>query len=180
MAYAPSPAYFAHSSTLKPGTIPYPKANLIVSGTPIDVKVVRTVEKDSVMVKLISNGESVETENYTSDESSFKLVSAAGETYDPPLPLVQFPFHLGKTWEWSGHMVCGEARRSASAFISTVPDKINLPNANYNDAVKVNVNLTILTVSGGQANRMLDFWFVKDVGMVKRDFNACSTRLPGN
>ena len=75
-------------------------------------------------------------------------------------------------------MTAGNEPHRASATVSTSTETLRLTTTGSTPSVLVVVDLEI--ESGGQepAKRKLRFWFVKDRGVVQRQFGIGSTREP--
>jgi hypothetical protein len=165
------------ASQLTPDQLPYVKANLILAGTPVAVSMERYVKGNQVHFLLTAHGETIEEEVYESGDGRFAIKELAGETYDPPLPILQFPLKSGDMWQWQGNMVAGGISRKASAKVGVASDKLNLASGNY-VAMRSTVELEMSGGGPNPAKRTLAFWFVKDRGIIKRDIAASSTREP--
>ncbi len=164
-------------SAVSPELQPYGRAGLILAGTVIPVDLKREAKSDSVTFKLMAHGETVEEESYIFGDSLFSIASAAGESYQPAIPLLKFPMHVGDKWEWVGKMGAAEIVRAAKADVTSANENLNLPGVS-GEAIKVNVRLQMDGGGPEPAVRNLTFWFVKGKGIVKREFGASSTRQP--
>jgi hypothetical protein len=168
---------FASPSDLKPEASPGTDAVLVARGMKIPVEIKHTVENANVLVSLFSHGEEIEAEHYVRSGTGFELVSAAGEIYHPPLPLLWFPLTVGDEREWNGQMESGGEKRNASAKISILTDQL-FEAVGSPQAVKVQVNLEIQNGTPTPADRQLVFWFVPGKGALKREFGKGLTRVP--
>lgn len=168
---------YSAEDDLKPDTLPYTKANLILAGTLVPVEMTRKVDGAKVQFVLTAHDEIIEEEVYESTKEKFAILDLAGETYKPALPILQFPIKAGDVWQWQGEMMAGGIARKANAKISISEDKLNLANGVY-QTLKSNVELEMPSGGPTPAKRVLAFWFVKDKGMIKRDIAASSTREP--
>jgi len=130
---------------------------------------------DRLRIDLVTNGEVLETEEYLVTTNSMLLAKASYDEYKPALPLLKFPLTLGKMSEWKGELVAGVPRQ-ASAVITAELDKVFMPAPQ--EAVRVDVILKLDTGGSAFAERKLAFWFVKDKGLVKREFGEGLTREP--
>jgi len=168
---------YAASDQLKPDSLPYSKANLILAGTLFPVEMSRTVDGTKVRFTLTAHDEILEEEVYDSTKDKFSILDLAGETYKPALPLLQFPVKAGDVWQWQGEMIAGGIARKASAKITISEEKLNLADGVY-QSLKSSVELEMPSGGPTPAKRALAFWFVKEKGMIKRDIAASSTREP--
>jgi len=176
-------------SSYKPDALPYKNADLVIAGTAMPVKFEASRKPGEVVFFLRSkHGEVLEHEAYRFDVGQFSLWRAGGELYEPVIPLLKDPVSAGSNWEWSGQMfpaVDGEpvrnseAVRKATAKISLTSDTLNILGGSKS-AMRVNVLLSIESGGNVRAQRTLSFWFMKDHGLVKRDFAFASTRGPSN
>ncbi len=164
------------SADLRPDADPGPE-KIVYAGTVVPVETKRNNVNGDYVMDFWYKGYSMETEKYKSTPSEFDLVNAAGEDYSPPLPLLYFPMNAGDSWKWSGQMVTEPISHNATAIISTREDEINVGTMAH--ALVVEVDLSIDNGTSTPATRQLTFWFVKDKGVVKRDFGASTSRIPG-
>jgi hypothetical protein len=168
---------FATSQDLKPDAQPGQKALLVLTSTEIPVDLDHKVEGNDVTLRLLVKDEEIEVEKYRSTTSKFELVSAAGESFDPPLPLLEFPVEDGVQFPWKGRLRIGEIGPDAEAKITVKKESLN--EKGYDDpAVKVTA---VLVFDGGapqKTERTLRFWFVQGKGVFKREFDKGSARKP--
>lgn len=160
-----------------PGTAPYERANLVLSGTVVPVQVVTQKRKGSTKFSLSAHGVVLEEEAYEEDDGGFRLVGAGGERFDPPITLIPQPHRAGEESKWVGHIVIGLLEIDAKATTSTARETLNAPGGPY-DALRVDLRLFL---DGGEpqpVTRDLRFWFAKGKGLVKREFGSGSTREP--
>lgn len=172
-----SGAYIGSKADLQPDGNPGPKAQMVLAGTVIPVDLQTKQDGDQFGISLLYNQELFEKELYQNSGETFGLVNAAGETYKPPIPLLQFPMHVGDTLNWNGTMFTGPAGRDAKATIRSRDDKVDMGDA-QTDALRVDVDLEISSGANVPANRHLAFWFVKGKGLVKREFGSSTSRVP--
>lgn len=173
----PEPMRFSTFDDLSPQIVPYKKASLILAGTKVPVDVVPTESQGKLALKLTARGEEVMTENYRYDGSAFSFVGSTGESYEPAIPLLVFPFDSTEKRSWKGTIQYGEVSLPCTATIVSKPETLNMDGGNY---PTVNVTVTLSYNGGGSkpTQRLLKFWFAPKKGMVKRDFGLNSTRQP--
>lgn len=181
---APDPAapvadrlYLRDHGSVRPDALPGPAAELLLAGTPVEVKVRHERSAgDELIVRLESHGEAVERERYRSDRRGFALREAGGEAYDPPLPLLRFPMEAPDEWTWKGRIGAeGAPRRSADAQVAARPETANVPGGPY-PAVRVDVDLRIDGDGGPDVARRLTWWIAPGAGIVRREFGTGSSR----
>ncbi len=160
---------------LKPDASPGKSAILAMGTTrnPVDLKAIRT--GDTLRIDLIAHREVFETELYRVGKDKFSLVEAASDTFDPPLDLLTFPLVAGPGKPYKGKLTAGLSR-DVSATVSTSLDKIFMPA--QTEAVRVDVMLSMDSGGTNPARRKLTFWFVKDRGLVQREFGNGLSREP--
>ena len=167
--------FIGSSSDLKPDADPGPQV-VNYGGTEIPVNVKTTRKDDQFQIDLWYQGADMETEKYRSLPTEFDLENAAGEDYTPPIPLLYFPMNAGDSWKWSGQMMTGPTGRKATAVVSTREEEIDVGTVVH--ALVVEVDLSMESGASAPATRELNFWFVKDKGLVKREFGASTSRAP--
>lgn len=175
---APKGASYASVSELG-ATTPIPEAVELNFDTPpsLRVQAETVVEGDEMTILLTAFGEVLERERYRFGATEFTLVEAAGESYKPALPLMQFPFTVGSAWKWEGDVLLGERPIPAMAKISSETDSVTLEGFD-GEAVRINVALSIESGGPNPAERTLTFWFVPGKGILKREFGKASSRMP--
>jgi hypothetical protein len=162
---------------MTPQAVPYKRASLILAGTKVGVDVVPTESEGKLALKLMARGEEVMTENYRYDGSAFSFVGSTGESYEPAIPLVTFPFSTSDKKNWKGTIQYGEVSLPCTATIASKPETLNMDGGNY-QTVNVTVSLSYNGGGSKSTQRLLKFWFAPKKGMVKRDFGLNSTRQP--
>lgn len=164
-------------SELRPDTPPPPRADLLLAGTriPVDVNTVRRAKE--YVIELSTFGETIEVEKYISTPTEFLLREALGEVFKPALTLLRSGAKLKEKWEWRGAISSGgvDRRATASVFMSDEPASTKALPA---ESIKVVVSLTIASGDGISAERGLAFYFVRQKGLLRRDFGHGSTRVP--
>ncbi|MFN3729778.1 MAG: hypothetical protein ACK4XJ_08725 [Fimbriimonadaceae bacterium] len=176
--FDPNAVFVREIGVLEPASVPYQRANLVLSGTSFPVEVKHEVADGEVTVRLECNGEPMEEEKYAYCDNAVRLVSAGGIEFRPPLVLAEAPFHVGKAFEWTGEIVSGSQTDAARATITTAAETLNLPTGRYDDAIRISADVEFTAPDGRPVERVMNFWYVKGVGLVKRDINAFSTRTP--
>lgn len=164
---------------LKPDAFSMTSAVLDTAGLKIPVTVQKTVKDRDVSIALVAKGQTIETERYRSTDDSFYLVEAMLEKYEPPLPLLKFPMHVGDAWDWEGRVMTGPQGHDAVAAITTSTANLVINGGAHHDVVEVDVSLQFDSgVPDKPVYRRLQFWIVKDRGVVKRKFGDFSARTP--
>lgn len=171
-------AEYKTSTDLKPETPIPATANLKIGEINMPVEIKQKSEGKTVTIDMEAHGQIFETESYVVGDSSFDLDEAAGEHYEPNLPLLKFPMKVGDTWNWKGTMTAGEKPHEASAVVTTTNDSVLLPGSGTTETVLVVIDLSIESGGPTPASRKLRFWFAKDKGVIKRQFGVGSSREP--
>lgn len=158
---------------LRPADTPPEKALLTLEGTKVPVTVKSQKKGHDFTIELYFSGELFDSERYVVTSDTFSLAEGAGEKYEPPIPLINFPFHLQQPpTKWSGTFSSMQDPHPAQATITMEMGEVPTGNTTI-QAYQVEVALTL----GSGANRKLVFWFAPGKGLVKRDFGA-SQREP--
>lgn len=168
---------FRTSEELKPGANPGPKAVLRLLTTDIPVEVNQEVDANEVTLELFAKGEGIELERYRSTTERFELLQAASESFEPPLILLKFPLEDGAKYSWEGRLKMGEIGPDATAKIVIAKDSLN-EKGYSGPAVLSRVELSFDGGAPTKAVRTLKFWFVEGKGVLKREFDKGSARLP--
>jgi hypothetical protein len=163
---------------VNPGSMIPAKATLKIGEIDMPVEVSLSQNGADTTFTFSAHGQTFETESYENKQTEFSLVDAAGERYNPPLPLLKFPMNVGDTWDWVGSMVAGEEPHKATATITTSSETILLPATGNVDSILVVVDLSIESGGPKPATRKLRFWFVPNKGLLKRQFGSASSREP--
>lgn len=161
---------------IQPDSSPGEKATLVYAGAKIPVTVEYQKNGSEVKMEFKAEGTVLETERYESTAESFAVAEAAGETLNPPLPILKFPFHLGDHYQWKGTLTFG-GDRSATAEITTSESTVPM------DGKTVPAILSTAKVSidgGGEkpAIRELKFWIVAKRGVMMREIGQGVRRQP--
>lgn len=168
----------ATSSAINPAAMLPKAAKLKIGEIDMPVEVQQTVKGSEIQLDLVAHGQVFETEGYVLSDASFDLVDAAGEHYEPKLPLLKFPMKVGDTWTWSGEMTAGQEPHKATATVTSTKDSVLLPGLGTTDTVLVVVDLSIESGGPTPANRKLRFWIANGKGVIKRQFGVASSREP--
>jgi hypothetical protein len=173
-------AEFHSQSDLAPESDFGKKAVLLLAGASYPVSVALSRTDGQFSVRLVSNGEDLEEEDYRSEPEAFELTEADEERYAPPLPLLRFPMRVGDTWTWNGTMTSGGIGREASAMVHSTTDRLFVSELPH-DTIKVAVDI-LLDANPGRPplKRQLAFWFEPGHGMIKRAFGSASVRQPAD
>ncbi len=175
---ASGPLLVESSKELKPDAQPGWKAVLSIYATEIPVELEQEVKGSEVTLRMLSFNQEVEVERYRSTPASFDLVQMAGEQFEPPLPLLPFPVYEGAQLPWKGKLIIGELARPAEAAITAKKEPLKAKGIEPVDSIRVTVALKIDGGAPTMATRMLDFWFVEGKGLLKREIDKGSARLP--
>ena len=159
-------------------------ATIRLAGTAIEVELLEEREGSEVTyewVYRIPEDEeaitSIEKEQYSTANNTFALVAGPAESFDPPIPLIKFPFAIGDNYEWKGTHRLGVTEKPASATINTQTDTLNLSVGKF-EVVLVTVNLNVQTGNPAGTDSIFKFWFKPGDGIVKREFGVSSSREP--
>ena len=79
---------YAAPADLEPFANPGDRASLILFSTEIPVAVDYRYDGKDLTLRLLAFNEQIEEEKYRLESSKFLLAEAAGERFDPPLPLL--------------------------------------------------------------------------------------------
>jgi hypothetical protein len=147
-----------------------PKYTYRLDGTVVDASYNVIGTQDSPILELIAHGKVLEREVYEISGDEIYLVETLGETYEKPILLLKFPFHVGEESTWEGKMRAEGELLDCKAKIDSTEDRVLLPDRTVS-AVQVNV---ILSIRQGEItiDRKLAFWFVSGEGIVKRQFGV--------
>jgi hypothetical protein len=168
---------FDDAASLGADRLPADTADLILTGTRIPVELKGRREGQSFVLEVLAHGEVVETETYVATDRQFGFASLSGESFEPPIPLVEYPFQVGDSRQWSGKAVLGPTGRPAKAAVTTSHEKLNLASGALS-AIQVAVELEVVTGPKTTAGRRLTFWLVPQKGVVRREFGSSSLREP--
>ncbi len=164
-------------AALKPDQLTLKSSHLELAGTDYraDVKVER--RGSTIEIDLVHENSVIESERYESTEEGFFLSSASAQQYDPPVPLIKYPMHVGDKWTWSG--MTDPDSRHAKAEIASSIEGLTINGRTVPNVVRIDV--TVSMEGGGDQSpttSRLSFWIAPGLGVVKRKFGDYSTREP--
>jgi hypothetical protein len=167
---------------LRPNSAPGTQAVLRLAGTRIPVELHFQKSKGEVTLRAVNKGTTIDKEIYRSNTDGFFLAYAGGESFTPPVPLLQYPMRIGQAWQWTGDMAANAQFRSARATVSTSMAQAEVGNG-VKPGVKVRVTVQMLPERGDRSTdapveRELQFWIVEGHGVVRREFGQTSIREP--
>lgn len=165
----------ASLSELKPDATPGDSALLMIGPVKNVVEIQAERSGEDFTLDLVAHGEVFETETYKVGKDAFYLVEAADDAFDPPVPLLMFPLYVNTTRVYQGQLKAGGSHK-VMGKIKTTLDKVFMPT--QEEAVRVDLELSMDSGGPNPAERKLSFWFVKDRGLVKREFGNGLSREP--
>lgn len=167
---------YPSSDQLGPAKQPGWNAVLLYQDWEIPVQVDQKVEGTEIVIRLLAKDQELEIERYRSTPSTFQLVQAANEEFDPPLTLLSFPLTEGSLPKWAGKLKLGEISKDATATV--IVRKAPLGVKGYDDGVKAEVKVSFDGGGVSKTVRVLNFWFVPGQGVLKREYEKGTTRIP--
>ena len=177
----PIPQRFATLEDLKPHQSPSAEANLLLGWVEVPVTLVsKTEPKKLVIIAQVDDQGKVaelDREVYRWDDTSFFFVSSSSESYNPPIPILQFPFTSGDTWDWTGKVTLGVRTYDAKAEIKTETATLNLPTGNF-QAIHSVVSLHTEFGSPEGTRREVKVWVRPGDGLVIRTCGQSRERSP--
>ena len=90
---------------------------------PVEVK--HTTKGEELVVSLRAHDTVFEQEIYRKGPNEF-FSRSFEPTFNPPIQLLHFPFHVGDTYEWGGVIQIGNQPKKATAHISTSKERIRV------------------------------------------------------
>lgn len=166
------------SASLDPAAAPEPHEVLTLAGDKIPVEVAARQSNGALTLLIQAHGSVFDREEYRNDLDSFGLSYAAGERYEPPIPLLRFPMNVGQAWSWKGTMTESAAPIRAHADVRTSMSKLAI-GGTPQSAVQVEVALYLQeNPQEDPKRRDLTFWFVEGKGVARREFGTESARGP--
>ena len=169
----------ANKAALEPDHIPFDQCRLELAGSSFRANLKVTESGDTIRIDLVAAGEVLETEKYSSSDTAFSVIEAGGETYNPPIPIIRYPMHIGDTWNWTGIIDTGGEVHPTKATVSTSSQDLTIKGGIVHNVVRIDIMLSI--DSGRPSNpatRKMTFWIAPDMGVVKRAFGDYSSREP--
>jgi len=164
---------------IKPDSLTQKRCSLELAGSKYQAEIRQTKQGDQVQIDLMALGQVIESERYESNDTTFSVVDAGGERYDPPIPLLKYPMNVGDEWDWSGNIVTGPEPHKTKAKIATTNEDMTINGGTVHNVVRVEVLLSIESGRPSEpSTRKLKFWIAPDMGVVKRSFGDYSTRGP--
>lgn len=167
---------YSSSEQLGPEKQPGWKAVLLYQDWEIPVEVDQKVVGNDITLRLIAQDQELEVERYRSTPTQFQLVQAASEEFDPPLNLLEFPLSEGELPKWTGKLKLGEIEKEASALVTVRKAPLNVKG--YGDGIESMVQVSFDGGGPRETVRVLKFWFVPGQGVLKREYEKGTTRLP--
>jgi hypothetical protein len=157
----------------------HPNARLTVSSITIDgVKISMDVKGPQRTLTLFRHGKPLEKEIYNVTTEKVELVEIPpGQRFDPPIPLLWENMRAGEVKKWKGKLTNLSPEVTITADISAARTPL-VTETGPAESVHVRVVLLFDDRSPRPAERVLNFWFVKEEGPIKRDFGA-QIREPG-
>ncbi|MGV3617581.1 MAG: hypothetical protein ACO1SV_19830 [Fimbriimonas sp.] len=170
--------HLSRAEAITPAAAPPKDSILTISGSPFKVKVVTERHGTHFQIVALNDGQEFDREQYEDSVQAFRLLQAGGEHYEPPIDLLRFPMTVGETWDWKGQIVANGNPKLAEAQIQTSDEKQYVSGAPV-EAVQVRVTLSFPAVGGDEpARRVLTFWFAKEKGLFRRQYDWVSVREP--
>ena len=127
-----------------------------------------------VVLRYTQGAREVQQETYsvTSKEVSRMRSGPGGKgILTPPMPVIKYPFALGKSWKWAGTITqSGGASKQAIHSVATAKyaaiENISTGVGSIK-AYRVDLNLTM--TSGGQSASIVNsYWFAPKIGLIKQ------------
>lgn len=136
----------------------------------IDANAKMTVEGNDRVISITKDGVMIEQETFVVTTGMIAVKQlGTGETFEPPLVLVEFPSAIGDTFQWDGKIGLAGPEIAAKAAIATSRDRPDTPSGPQ-ESLKVAVVLEIDDGSPRPAVRKIDFWFAEGIGPFRRDY----------
>ena len=173
----PSTQTYSKIEDIQPTAVPYARAYVIFTGTPIPTDVVAEQKDGEFELRCESEGAVIDLEKYAFDDASFKFVGTGSETFDPGIPILRFPLEVGDEWTWGGSYLTGADAREATAKVKTAQERLNTVMGEFS-TVRVTVELAIQSGTPKPVEHKLVFWFAPKKGIVRREIKFSTTREP--
>ncbi|MDQ2986071.1 MAG: hypothetical protein M3R13_05050 [Armatimonadota bacterium] len=150
---------------------------LRLANVSIEAEAKMSVDGTTRTIHIVQDGVPIEEEVYVVSRDSIAVRSlGTGESFEPPLVLIEFPFTIGDKFGWVGKLGFAGPQFATTAAITTSRDRPDLPTG-PRETLKVAVELKIDDGSPKPAMRKLDFWFAEGVGPIRRDYGN-QVRMP--
>jgi len=169
---------YTTASLLQPDVLPYTSARLVAFGTSVPVGMSRVQKLDKVSFNLNAGVETLEVERYENTPTEFRFAGLSDETFVPPIPIVRYPFTVGKAWSWAGTAGLGSNEKEATAELKSEVTTVKLAGEDH-ACILVQANIVVKTDGGTNNKRTLKFWIEPMKGIVKRELGFSTTREPG-
>jgi hypothetical protein len=110
---------------------------------------------------------------FIDDKGVFRTSAGTADdplTFDPPLPVLTFPWKLGKSWTWHGKigLAGAESVPAEATFTLTGPEELKTPAKKFVEVYKLVQAYSLTSAEGKQAWRNTQ-WLAPNVGLVKQD-----------
>ena len=169
----------ASRADLKPDKLAYEECTLVLAGDKWPVKVSQKQEGDFLQIDLLGHGQVIESERYKSTGEEFSLVTAVGEEFSPPVPLVKYGMRVGETWKWEGKTHTGPAEHAATAKVVTSSESLPIKGQTVANVIRIDVILAFDSgIPDKPAERKLSIWIAPEMGVVRRSYDNYSVREP--
>lgn len=168
----------ANQADLNISKLAFPKATLSIGGTELEAEVRAKSDEEKLTIESSVSGVVLDTEEYQLTEKEVSVATVTGETFTPAVPIIKYGMHVGDAWKWEGKSSAGGIEHQLSASITTTGDNLFVGSVALHDVVRVDVTLQYDSGTDTPALRKLQFWLVKDKGIVKRSFGGTLIREP--
>ncbi|MFW5697212.1 MAG: hypothetical protein ACOCX1_01480 [Fimbriimonadaceae bacterium] len=152
------------------------QADLVLGGQKMPVAVELEQDNQQVVLSALLDGVVLERERYLLTDEALYFVGFEDDEFDPPIRLLTLPEMVEPSeWEWQGDYLTGDFETPASAEVSAEAGSRMIAGQIHNRAVTVRISLNILRSESG-SQRLLDFVFVPEQGVIERNLNDSSIR----
>jgi hypothetical protein len=166
------------SSALRPESAPPKAATLRLAGAAIPVVVRREPKggEGRFLLLLSRQGRALDREGYRATPDAFAVTFAAGERYEPEIPLLRFPGRVGDAWNWAGRTFAQGQDEGLPATARVRTEEVKIPVEGSNRlGVRTVVEMELRTPSR-PLRRILTFDFAPGYGVVGRAWGEESIR----
>jgi len=137
--------------------------------------------KTNIVIRWTKNGRALQ-EGYEVTASGVAQTNAGSTGQDvfiPPLPIIQYPMKIGKTWNWKGkNILGGQLTYEGTARVRVAArEKVKTPAGVFN-AYRVETQVTLNTPGQPHTTSAI-YWFAPGVGMVKHSISLPVQSGPG-